>query len=129
MTMEKRGLLAGALLAMSAGAAAGDFGLDYDVERVPAARLSVASCAAAVKRGADAAGYVTRTRQDQGKLALHIAGPRGDGKALVAYCIEAGAMTVWVVQALDYTGPGGDASARVKQRVADELRRAAGVKR
>ncbi|HEV7271614.1 MAG TPA: hypothetical protein VGN58_13460 [Pseudoxanthomonas sp.] len=34
-------------------------------------------------------------------------------------------MTVWVVQALDYTGPGGHASAKVRQRVTDELRRAA----
>lgn len=129
MTMtNRRGALACVLLAFSAGAAAGDFGIDYDVERVPAARLPVASCAAAVKRGADAVGYVTRTQQDQGKLAMHVSGPRGDGKALVAYCIEAGTMTVWVVQALDYAGPGGDASAKVRQRVADELRRAAGLK-
>jgi hypothetical protein len=63
------------LLAFSAGAAAGDFGIDDDVERVPAARVSVASCAAAVKRGADAAGYVTRTQRDRGTLAMHVSGP------------------------------------------------------
>lgn len=80
-------------------------------------------------RGTDAAGYVTRMQQDQGKLALHVSGLRGDGKVLVAYCIQAGMMTVWMVQALDYAGPGGSASARVKQRVAGELRRVAGIRK
>ena len=124
MTGMKLGEAAGTLLAASASAMASDFGLDYDVDRVPAARLSVAGCAAAVRRASEAAGYITRTQQDQGKLALHVSGPRGDGKALVAYCIQAGALTVWVVQALDYSGPGNAASTRVMKNVAAELRRA-----
>ena len=50
-----------------------------------------------------------------------------DGKALVSYCIQAGTRTVWVVQALDYSGPGNAASERVTKAVAAELRRASGL--
>ena len=125
--IKTRSAAAGLLLAMSAVAAAGDFGLDYDVERVPATQLSVADCAAAIRRASEAAGYTTRTHQDQGKLALYVSGPRGDGKALVSYCIQAGTRTVWVVQALDYSGPGNAASANVMKAVAKELRRASGL--
>ncbi|MBP6797052.1 MAG: hypothetical protein KA124_03040, partial [Luteimonas sp.] len=71
--------------------------------------------------------YTTRTEQDQGRLALHVSGPKADGKALVSYCIQAGTRTVWVVQALDYSGPGNAASERVMKAVAAELRRAAGL--
>ena len=92
------------LLATSLPLAANDFGLSYDVERVPATQLSVADCAAAIRRASDAAGYTTRTEQDQGRLALHVSGPKADGKALVSYCIQAGTRTVWVVQALDIRG-------------------------
>ena len=121
------GTAATALLAASLPLAADDFGLSYDVERVPATQLSVADCAAAIRRASDAAGYTTRTEQDQGRLALHVSGPKGDGKALVSYCIQAGTRTVWVVQALDYAGPGNAASERVMRSVAAELRRAAGL--
>jgi hypothetical protein len=113
MTNTMRCAIAATLLAASAGAArAGDFGLDYEVERVPAARLSVAQCAATIKRAAEAAGSVTRAQDVQGKLAVHVSGP-GGGRSLVTYCIHAGALTVWVVQALDYAGPGSSASARL----------------
>ena len=115
------------LLAVSLSLAANDFGLSYDVERVPATQLSVADCAAAIRRASDAAGYTTRTEQDQGRLALHVSGPKADGKALVSYCIQAGTRTVWVVQALDYSGPGNAASANVMKAVAKELRRASGL--
>lgn len=125
--IKMRSAAAGLLLAMSAVAAADDFGLDYDVERVPATQLSVADCAAAIRRASEAAGYTTRTHQDQGKLALYVSGPRGDGKALVSYCIQAGTRTVWVVQAMDYSGPGNAASANVMKAVAKELRRASGL--
>lgn len=125
--MKTRSAAAGLLLALSATAAANDFGLDYDVERVPATQLPLADCAAAIRRASEAAGYVTRTQQDQGKLVLHVSGPRGDGKALVSYCIQAGTRTVWVVQALDYSGPGHAASAKVMKAVAAELRSAAGL--
>lgn len=124
---KQPGIVAGLLLAASLPAAADDFGLSYDVERVPATQLSVADCAAAIRRASEAAGYATRTQQDQGKLALHVSGPRGDGKALVGYCIQAGTRTVWVVQALDYSGPGNAASERVTKAVAAELRRASGL--
>jgi len=125
--MKNRGIAAGVLFALSTTAAADDFGLDYDVERVPATQLSLADCAAAIRRASEAAGYVTRTQQDQGRLVLHVSGPRGDGKALVSYCIQAGTRTVWVVQALDYSGPGNAASAKVMKAVAAELRSAAGL--
>ena len=125
--IRTRSAAVGLLLAMSAVAAADDFGLDYDVERVPATQLSVADCATAIRRASEAAGYTTRTHQDQGKLALYVSGPRGDGKALVSYCIQAGTRTVWVVQALDYSGPGNAASANVMKAVAKELRRASGL--
>ena len=125
--IKTRSAAAGLLLTISAVAAADDFGLDYDVERVPATQLSVADCAAALRRASEAAGYTTRTHQDQGKLALYVSGPRGDGKALVSYCIQAGTRTVWVVQAMDYSGPGNAASANVMKAVATELRRASGV--
>ena len=115
------------LLAVSLSLAANDFGLSYDVERVPATQLSVADCAAAIRRASDAAGYTTRTEQDQGRLALYVSGPKGDGKALVSYCIQAGTRTVWVVQALDYSGPGNASPERVMKAVAAELRRAAGL--
>ncbi|MBP6797213.1 MAG: hypothetical protein KA124_03870 [Luteimonas sp.] len=115
------------LLATSLPLAANDFGLSYDVERVPATQLSVADCAAAIRRASDAAGYTTRTEQDQGRLALYVSGPKGDGKALVSYCIQAGTRTVWVVQALDYSGPGNASPERVMKAVAAELRRAAGL--
>lgn len=125
--IKTRSAAAGLLLTISAVAAADDFGLDYDVERVPATQLSVADCAAAIRRASEAAGYTTRTHQDQGKLALYVSGPRGDGKALVSYCIQAGTRTVWVVQAMDYSGPGNAASANVMKAVAKELRRASGL--
>lgn len=125
--MKARGLSAGLLLAASPLVAASEFGLDYDVERVAAAQLSLAGCAAAVERGSTRAGYATRTRQDQGKLVLHVSGPKGDGKALVSYCIQAGTQTVWVVQALDYAGPGKAAPSQVMKAVVAELRRAAGL--
>lgn len=127
MTNTMRCAIAAALLAASAGGVrAGDFGLDYEVERVPAARLSVAQCAATIKRAAEAAGYATRAQDVQGKLAVHVSGPGGGGRSLVTYCIQAGALTVWVVQALDYAGPGNPASARIKAEVAAALRKAAG---
>ncbi|WP_242111521.1 DUF6180 family protein [Luteimonas aquatica] len=124
--MRKRaGLGIAALLAVPAVAGADDFGLNYAVEREPATRLSVPACAAAVRRGADALGYVTRLEQDHKTLAVHVSGPRGDGRALVAYCIEAGSLTVYVVQALDYSGPGSADSEKAKQRIVAELRRTA----
>ncbi|MCA0393708.1 MAG: DUF6180 family protein [Proteobacteria bacterium] len=114
-------------LAGSLPVAADDFGLSYDVERVPATQLSVADCVAAIRRASDAEGFTTRSQQDQGRVALFVSGPGGDGKALVAYCIQAGTRTVWVVQMLDYAGPGNAASERVTRQVAAELRRAAGM--
>ena len=103
-----------------------DFGLDYSVERVAASSLSVAQCAATIQQAANAAGYVARVDQDQTTLALHVSGPRGGGRALVAYCIEAGDRTVYVVQALDYDGPGNPLSAQVKNQVVAALEAAAG---
>lgn len=125
--MKIHGLSAGLVLAASPLVAASDFGLDYDVERVAAAKLSLAGCAAAVERGSNKAGYATRTKQDKGKLILHVSGPEGDGRALVSYCIQAGTQTVWIVQTLDYAGSGKAASPHVVKTVVAELRRAAGL--
>jgi hypothetical protein len=114
------------LYAAMAPLAASDFGLEYDIDRVPATQLSLADCALAIRRASAAAGYSTRTEQDQGRLVLHVAGPQGDGEALVSYCIQAGTRTVWVVQGLDYSGPGRSGAADVVKAVAAELRGAAG---
>ena len=126
-TLNAHGIAVGLLLAASAPAVASDFGLEYDVERVPTAQLSLADCAAAVRRASEEAGYVMRTEHDQGKLVLHVSGPAGEGSALVGYCIQAGTRTVWVVQVLDYEGAGNAASAAVMKAVAAELRSAAGL--
>ena len=122
--------LAGALaLTLSGPVAASDFGLEYAVERAPATQLSMAQCAAAVKRGSQAAGYLTRIEQDQGASRIFVSGPKGDGRSLVAYCIQAGSTTVYVVQAFDYAGPGGVEAARVKQAVVTALKQATAVPR
>lgn len=106
--------------------AASEFSLGYDVDRFPARQLSLQSCHAAVARGAAAVGYTTRVDQDQQTLVLHVSAPRADGRSLISYCIRAGDQTVFVIQAFDYSGPGNPDVDRVKQRVAAEVRRAAG---
>lgn len=122
-------MLAGSMLAGSAPAAASDFGLDYAVERVPASQLSLAQCASAIRRGSQAAGYLTRIDQDQSTLRTFVSGPKGDGHALVAYCVQAGGLTVYVVQVLDYSGPGGREAQRAKQAVVAELKKASAAPR
>lgn len=122
-------LVASLMLATSSALAADDFGMEYAVERVPASRLSVVQCAKAVRGAAEAGGYVTRSQQVGDTLALHVAGPPGDGRALIAYCIQAGELTVYVVQVLDYAGPGGAAVARFKEQVVKALERATGPRR
>ena len=122
--------LAPAALALAAAlpaapASASDFSLSYDVDRFPSTRLDLQACRAAVARGAAAVGYTTRLDQDQKTLAIHVSGPRQDGRALVAYCITAGDQTVFVVQGLDYSGPDSPEAERVKSAVAAELRKAA----
>lgn len=117
-------VLALAFFACSAPSVAGDFGLEYATERVPAAQLSMAQCAAAINRGSQASGYITHLEQDQGTSRIFVSGPKGAGRSLVAYCIQAGSMTVYVVQAMDYAGPGSSESKQVKQRVVDALKRA-----
>ncbi|MCR6685551.1 DUF6180 family protein [Pseudoxanthomonas sp.] len=117
--------LALAAVLPSMAAAADDFSLSYDVDRFPSSRLDLQACRAAVARGAAAIGYTTRIDRDQKTLAIHVAGPRQDGRALVAYCITAGDQTVFVVQGLDYSGRGSPEAERVKNAVAAELRKAA----
>lgn len=117
-------LLGACALALSAPLAAADFGMEYAIERVPAAQLSMAQCSAALKRGSQAAGYITRTDQDQGASRIFVSSPSGEGRSLVAYCIQAGSMTVYVVQAFDYAGPGSSEAARVKQAVVAALKKA-----
>ncbi len=122
--------LAGALaLTLSVPLSASDFGLEYAIERTPATQLSMAQCAAAVKRGSQTVGYLTRIEQDQGASRIFVSGPKGDGRSLVAYCIQAGSMTVYVVQAFDYSGPGGAEAARVKQAVVAALKQATAAPR
>jgi len=130
MPMTRPATLALAVLALatalpSTPAAANDFSLSYDVDRFPSSRLDMRACRAAVARGAAAVGYTTRVDQDQKTLAIHVSGPRQDGRALVAYCIAAGDQTVFVVQGLDYSGPDSPEAERVKKAVAAELRKAA----
>lgn len=105
--------------------AADDFSLDYTVERTPATRLSLENCAAAIKRGAEASNYTTRPQQERPTLAVYVAGPPEDGGAVVAYCIQAGDKTVYVVQTLDYSGPTSAVSASVKDRIVAELQKTA----
>lgn len=111
-------------LALPLGAAAADFSLGYEVDRVPAAQLSVQACNAAIGRGAAALGYVVRANQDQKTLSLHVSGPRPEGRSLVAYCIAAGNHTAWVVQAFDYSGPGLSEPGVIAKKVAGEIRKA-----
>lgn len=114
--------------ALPATVAASDFSLGYDVDRLPASRLSLPACRAAIARGAAAVGYVTRVDQDQKTMVLHVSGPRTDGRSLISYCISAGDQTVFVIQAFDYSGPGNPDVDRVKARVAAEVRKAAGAR-
>ena len=113
-----------ALLALPLASNANDFGLSYDVDRVDASRLSLAECGTAISRGATSLGYVTRAHDAQDQLITHVSGPQGDGSAVIAYCIGAGDQTVFVVQALDYSGPGTADAERVKARVTSEIRKA-----
>lgn len=114
-----------ALLPALPASAAAEFSLGYDVDRFPVRQLSVQACHAAVARGAAALGYATRVEQDQKTLVLHVSAPASNGRSLISYCISAGDHTVFVIQALDYSGPGNPDVDRVKQRVASEVRRAA----
>ncbi|WP_394537285.1 DUF6180 family protein [Lysobacter enzymogenes] len=111
-------------LALPASGAAADFSLGYDVDRVPAAQLSVQACNAAIGRGAAALGYAVRANQDQKTLTLHVSGPRQEGRSLVAYCLAAGTQTAWVVQAFDYSGPGLSEPGAIARKVAGEIRKA-----
>jgi hypothetical protein len=113
------------LLASTHASAASEFSLGYDVDRFPARQLSLASCHAAVAKGAASLGYTTRVDQDQKTLVLHVSAPRTDGRSLISYCISAGDQTVFVIQAFDYSGPGNPDVDRVKQRVGSEVRKAA----
>ncbi|WP_313204007.1 DUF6180 family protein [Stenotrophomonas sp.] len=118
--------LASAVLLTSLPAmAAAEFSLGYDVDRFPAKQLSLASCRAAIAKGATALGYTTRVDQDQKTLTVHVSAPRAEGRSLIAYCISAADQTVFVIQAFDYSGPGNPDVDRVKQRVGAEVRRAA----
>lgn len=117
-----------ALLACSPVRASSEFSLGYDVDRFPARQLSMDACRVAVAKGAASLGYTTRVNQDQKTLVLHVSAPRTDGRSLISYCISAGDQTVFVIQALDYSGPGNPDVDRVKQRVGAEVRRAAGAK-
>jgi len=118
--------LASAVLLTSLPAmAAAEFSLGYDVDRFPAKRLSLASCRAAIARGATALGYMTRVDQDQRTLTVQVSAPRADGRSLIAYCISAADQTVFVIQAFDYSSPGNPDVNRVKQRVGAEVRKAA----
>ncbi|MBD8643370.1 hypothetical protein IFT63_07170 [Stenotrophomonas sp. CFBP 13724] len=114
-----------AALAMASPGKANDFSLGYDVDRFPAAKLSMQACRAAVTRGAAAVGYSTRVDQDQKTLVLHVSAPREDGRSLISYCISAGDHTVFVIQAFDYSGPNNPDVDRVKARVGAEVRKAA----
>lgn len=121
-------LAAGLTWGSVAPVSANDFSLGYDVDRFPAAKLSMAACRAAVSRGATALGYTTRVDQDQKTLVIHVSAPRTDSRSLVSYCITAGDQTVFLIQAFDYSGPGNPDVDRVKARVGAEVRRAAGVR-
>jgi len=126
VTKSLKVALAGAVMMASLPAmAASEFSLGYDVDRFPATQLSLASCRAAIARGAAALGYTTRVDQGQGTLTVHVSAPRTDGRSLIAYCIGAGNQTVFVIQAFDYSGPGNPDVDRVKQRVGAEVRKAA----
>lgn len=116
-----------ALFASNPSWAASEFSLGYDVDRFPARQLSLAACRKAIATGAASLGYTTRVDQDQKTLVLHVSAPRTDGRSLISYCISAGDQTVFVIQALDYSGPGNPDVDRVKQRVGNAVRKAAGV--
>lgn len=113
------------LLSANAAWAAPEFSLGYDVDRFPAKQLSLAACRTAIAKGAASLGYTTRVDQDQKTVMLHVSAPRTDGRSLISYCISAGDQTVFVIQALDYSGPGNPDVDRVKQRVGAEVRKAA----
>lgn len=117
-----------ASLSFSGIAAADDFSLAYSVERTPATRLSMENCSAAIKRAAEISNYTTRVQQEHPTLTVYVAGPPEDGGAVVAYCIQAGDKTVYVVQTLDYSGPTSTVSTQVKDRIVAELEKAGATK-
>ena len=79
------------------------FGLEYRVERVDAARLSIADCLGVAQKASAAIGYLPATQKSYpGQLAVFASGPRAGGGSLTVYCIAVDRKTAFVVQALDY---------------------------
>ena len=103
---------------------AGDFNLEYRVERAASAKLNLDQCAEIAQGEAKSAGYTQTVSRYPGQLVTVTGGPGGGGSSFIVHCIAVDQKTVSVVQAIDYRGRSG-ATARFADRVQAALVKAA----